>query len=247
MNEQKLPKDIMRLILDFYLSDYSWISFGLAKHIANKDYICCSNCSKITNCKKSLYHNKQAALKNILALPSLKSVCKFWDYYITEWFNNTWGVSTWKKLHHIKKMIRDTDKATMHKIVYSFFDQLFGIINSDKTFAISFTSRDAIYSEQIYLIKILLDKGRLKLQCTEISNNKQVMNFLMVQDKNEDFGWHLSSFRFSHGYEYEDELNICDLMALMHLPHVNNMIDPDKVEHNKIRYSCKKSTHLDDY
>lgn len=249
MTKQKFPKDIMKLILNYYLEDYSWISFGLGKHVANEGFICCENCQNINKCKESLYHKKQSAMKNMLALSTLKYVCKFWNYYITEWFNNNWGVPTWKKLHHIDKIIKYTDKATPYKIVHSFFDQLFGIIGSQKSFVISFSGRQSHKSQLIYLTKISLQKNNfLKLHCKEISkhDNKHITDLYMNQDDKEDFGWSLGILRKGY-YGYEYDLNICDIMSLLNLPNIKNMIDPEKMKHNKIRYTSKSFYNFDDY
>lgn len=242
--DKEIPKDVMKMILDYYLCDYTWISIGLGKHIAHNTFICCNQCKNINGCKASIYHNSKSAIKNIFLLPSLKRVSKFWDFYITKWFVNEWQVKTWKKLHHINSMVKNVDKLSTHDVIDDFFTQLFGIINSSKTFPISIKTRNKhsnCTNVSVYLTLIKINNNKLSLICKQIDNTSNghelKKNFTIVQDENEDFGWFMDEKIFTNSRNIE--LNICDIMSLLHLPHVSNMIDPSKINKLKIRYYNK--------
>ena len=236
LDYRRIPKDVMKIILDYYLCDYTWMSIGLGKHIAIENFICCEQCKNIKNCKQSRYHNLQSLIKNLMSLPSLKRVCKFWNYYITKWFHKNWDAKSWKKLHHINNMIDYHDRATPQKIVRSFFLQLFGIIGSNKEFGIYSRKRIDGLDYNSHLINVTIEDDKLLLfyTCKSYYSHKNVQNYSYVikQCSDADFGWCISKPLI----DSVRDLDICDIMSLLQLPNMHNMIEPNKFKKLKIRY-----------
>ena len=238
MEYKRIPKDVMKLILNYYLSDYSWLAIGLGKHKANDDFICCEQCKSIINCKKSDYHNRQSLIKNLISIPTLKRVCKFYNYYITKWFHKNWNVKSWKQFHHIDRMISVFDKATPQSLVESFFFSLYKIINSDKEMIISYRRRsDDNALLFVFAINITFHDYEISIKYNCSHNDNICHEYLIEQDENADFGWNVFLINtIIKATKCGCNLGVCDIMSLIHLPNFNNMIDPIKMKQIKIRY-----------
>jgi hypothetical protein len=236
MADKFIPNDVMKMILNYYLDDYSWMNFALGQHKAPSSHrglgYETQTCETKTCCTYPCHHNFQSAIDNILALPMLKTVSKFWNSYITKWFINTWKVKHWKYLPHLQYMC--ADKCTKKNTAERFFRNIFKKVNVRETIFIN-------QNLSTYVMQLKYVDKRLQLHCKHIIDMKHKASFYVEQDNNAEFGWRMKTINSvnDHLFDYSNLqhcFDICDIMSLLHLPNVNNMIDPQKFDQGASYY-----------
>lgn len=239
MNET-IPKDILKIVLDYYLEDYTWYSIGFKKHRAHDNFKCCKECNSIINCKDSLYHNMKSFIANATILPSLKRICKYCNEYVTAWFQKNWRATTWKKLPYVQSMVKEFDKSDTKRICISYFEQLYGIINSHKSFSISKRSRrPETVAKDMYLFQIFCHDGKILCNSKyyhyeDMFHIYQLSIAVITEDSSGDLGWIIKerTDKYSYGYNFD----ICDALSFLQMPGFKNILRPEQFNLFKIRY-----------